>query len=282
MHGPGPCHSFDHSSSFGRGGSFEGSFDYGARPGESMGGRREWPSYAGVQNETMAELRGERTLHGLNSAHCLWPTAPAGYAGRDAHGGGAPLTHPSPTRGPERYGMLAHAEAHLPRPPHSADLAFQRSDSWRRPLPMTSYDAALQPRSRGSGPMPGPAGAVSSSASPFQAPSIGVLPCRPLFPEGGPSPVAPAPRATTPPLPRPPPGALASSERPPRPGSDAMDFANQFKDSSSYLESHVDPDIDDAEVAATETERIRRRSVKERNRSPSRRMQSCMPCLVTC
>lgn len=229
---------------------------YGYQPGAADYSGRAWPSYGHMTaNETMAEMRGERTEHGLNSGHCLMPP-PGGYP--------VPLARPpSPMRSlspmPSRVDV---ATAHL----RGQGSQVQRTNSYAAALPnahagsaqpgphsggMMSYDAAQPGRSTGVGS--------------FAQPQIGVLPCRPLFPESSARP-APAPADAQRPnrTPAPPPGIIGT---------------NQFKDSSSYLESIETDSADELDVQSERTKATRQR---QRNRSPSGRMQSCMPCLIMC
>lgn len=230
---------------------------YGYQPAAADYGGRAWPSYGHMPaNETMAEMRGERTEHGLNSGHCL-TLPPAGFPP-------SPMRPASPMRSvspmPSRVDVAtAHLRGHAPQ--------VQRSNSYAATLPsahpgaapppsggMMSYDAALPGRSAGSAGM-----------GSFAQPQIGVLPCRPLFPEASARP-APAPADARRPdrTPAPPPGVIGT---------------NQFKDSSSYLESMETDSADELEAQSERTQALKQR---QRNRSPSGRMQSCMPCLIMC
>lgn len=241
----------------------------------SRGPHAHCNSYAaGIQVEpTMADLRGHRTDHGLHSTHCL-PPAPVMPRDPWAPGHAGPMAQEA-----QRAAWLGpHRQAPLPS------------------LPMTSFDPALRPRrteQTPAGPVPPEAGwrgispqpSLQRSASMFSVSPIGVLPCRPLFPEDCGSEPQTTVAGGTPPAPRPPAGTLRPTEAsnvPPKHG-----LTNQFKDSSSYLDSispeyGEDADPASAAAAATESERNRRRDVRKRNCSPSNRLPFCWMPIAIC
>jgi hypothetical protein len=235
------------------------------------------PSYL---NATMKELRGERSVHGLNSSHCLLPAGAPGIADS-----GAPRPHWAMPA--ECNAAVNAVDRYANRPPNS---------------PLGAHRPFNGPHSNHSPPAampPGPGATLAQQQVPQQsrgkqcfdarwpAPS-GPLPTGPGgFNSYAPPPTAPfvceRPRTSAgPPLPsqedrlQP---AVSTAPVPPPAGANAAVMTNGFKDSTDF--------IDAGDESETEflSSRARPPTRKQRTGGRSRRMRdevSCMPCLVMC